>query len=473
MKVELVNPKLKTWSPNVYPPLGISYVAAVLEEQGHEVGILDMNSRKVSDGEMLKRVGDVDMVGITGMVTEYSEVVRLSQVLKEDSRGRTVVLGGPLATTHTEEVLLASGADVAVLGEGEVTVTELVRLLRDGEGADGVKGTAHRVNGTVRINSPREPIRNLDVLPLPARHLLDMDRYTTHHFKSFGLKVKDTRSCTLVSSRGCPYKCSYCFKDVWGHKWRARSPRDIVDEIWELYWRYKFKGFVFNDDTFVMNRDRVLEFCRELQESGLQDVSWYCNGRVNLMDEEVLEAMAGSGCRGVAYGIESGNQGILDAIRKKITLEQVERITAATKRAGMQVTGYFMLGILGDSRETIQETLDFAERLGLDFYGFAVTSPILGTPMHDQARELGMVTEKRLEDWSFGVSVNLTQDCSDRELEEFNSYAFRKFTIEKRYGERYLVNPRLWWDGFKSLLFLLRKRDVSVLVRKALSVLKH
>lgn len=245
----------------------------------------------------------------------------------------------------------------------------------------------------------------------------------------------------------------------------------MIDEITQLHNDYGFDGFVFNDDTFVVDKKRVLEFCRLLKESNL-NIKWYCNGRVNLMSEELIKAMKESGCIGIAYGIESGNQDILNSIKKAITIEQVENITALTKKYGIHVTGYFMVGILGETKKNIQETFDFARKLNLDFYGFTMTSPVIGTPMYYQAKEQGFKVAKELEDFSFSMSINMTKDVSDKELEQFNKDAFREFTIEKRYGKHYLFNPKLWIDGFKSVLFLLGKRNVGILFQKAWEVIK-
>jgi len=472
MQITLINPKLKTWSPNIYPPLGLCYIAASLERAGHDVGILDMNSHRVSDKAMVEQISQSPLVGIGGLVTEYAEVVRLVKVVKGADENKIVVLGGPLATTHSEELLVASGADVAVVGEGEQTIVELLGAIKQGSSKELIKGIVYRDEVRVVAHPHRELETDLDSIPHPARHLLDMSQYSTHHFTTFGIKVPKMKSSTMITSRGCPYRCTFCDRNTAGLKWRARSPEDIVSEMRELRDDYDIHGFVFNDDTFVVNRKRVLDFCSLLKKE-LPDVSWYCNGRVNLMDEEMIEAVAGCGCVGLAYGIESGNQEILDSIHKQITLEQVERITALTKEHGIHATGYFMLGILGDTRQTIQETLDFAEKLDLDFYGFGITSPIPGTEMYAQAVEKGLVEKnKRLEDWSFHAQMNLTEDCSTEELERLNEYAFRKFTIEKRWGEHYLWNWRLWWEGLRTLVFLARKRNVSELLRKVLVLLK-
>jgi len=473
MRITLINPKLKTWSPNIYVPLGLCYIAASLEQAGHDVDILDMNSHRVLDRAMMKRIEQSPLVGIGGLVTEYTEVVRLVKVIKGANENKIVVLGGPLATTHSEELLVASGADVAVVREGEQTIVEMVGAIEQGSSKKLIKGIVYQDKGRVTAHPPREPEKDLDSITHPARHLLDMSQYSTHHFQTFGTKTPKMKSSTMITSRGCPYKCTFCSKEIGGLKWRARSPEDIISEMRELREDYDIRGFVFNDDTFVVNKKRVMNFCT-LLEKELPDVVWYCNGRVNLMDEEMIQAMAKSGCVGIAYGIESGNQGILDSVKKQITIEQVEQIVALTKKYGIHVTGYFMLGILGDTRETIQETLDFAEKLDLDFYGFGITSPIPGTEMYAQAVERCLVEKtKRLEDWSFHAQMNLTKDVSTEELEAWNEWAFRKFTIEKRWGQHYLLNPRLWLEGLRTLIFLARKRNVSELIKKVLVLLRH
>ena len=465
MNITLLNPSLKTWSPNVYAPLGLAYIAAALEHAKYPVEILDLNSQRMTDGKLKGKLSGADVIGITGMVTEYQEVVRLVGISRECNPKATIIFGGPLATTYTEKVLSSSQADFVVRGEGEETVIELVSAIEQGSDLGSIKGIAYRTDGLVNVNPMREPIKNLDDILYPARYLLDITRYTTHHFKSFGIKVAKTKSTTMITSRGCPYKCSFCFHDVWGHKWRGRSPHDIIGEMVQLKAIYGFNGFVFNDDTFVIDKKRVLKFCQELIGSGL-NINWYCNGRVNLMSEEMIQAMSASGCKGIAYGIESGNQQVLDSIKKGITLEQTRQVVKWTKKAGICGTGYFMLGTFGDTKATIKETVDFARELDLNFYGFAMASPIMGTPMYSEAQKEGLVAENDLEDWSFHASVNLTKDCSKKELERLNEDVFREFTIQKRYGKYYLLNPFLWLNGLRSVVFLYGKRDYKELLRK-------
>ncbi len=251
---------------------------------------------------------------------------------------------------------------------------------------------------------------------------------------------------------------------MWGHKWRGRSPKNIIGEIMQLHEKWGFNAFVFNDDTFVMNSQRVFNFCKMVKDTGFK---WYCNGRVNLMTQEMLEVMADAGCVGVGYGLESGNQEVLDSLRKGITLEQVERVVGWTKRAGINVTGYFILGVLGETKETIRETIDFARKLNLDFYAVAMIAPIVGTPIYKMAQEQGLLQDIKLEDWNLHASANLTVDCTKRDLERFHTQTFKEFTIQKRYGRHYLMNPLLWLDGLKSVMFLAGKRDFRQLLKKA------
>lgn len=189
------------------------------------------------------------------------------------------------------------------------------------------------------------------------------------------------------------------------------------------------------------------------------------------MTEEILWLMSKAGCREIAYGLESGNQEILNFINKGITLEQVERITRLTEQAGIYVLGQFMLGMLGETKETIKQTMDFARKLDCSFYSFNITTPMMGTVLYKLAEEKGLITPKESDDFSFHVSSNLTKDCTEKDLENFSKQAFREFTLERRYGKHYRFNPFLWLDGLKSLLFLMGRRSVKQLLEKSLGVI--
>jgi anaerobic magnesium-protoporphyrin IX monomethyl ester cyclase len=474
MKITLLNPRLKTWSPNVYVPLGLAYIGAVLERAGHAVEIIDLNVHRVKDRRLRQIVNGSDIVGITGMITEYHAVVELATTVRAASPQARIILGGPLATALPEKLLAESGADFLVLGEGEKTIIDLVLSIENNNDFNNINGIAYIVDDNIKITDIVEPILDLDTVPFPARHLLDMDRYIKDHFQSFGIKIGGfgkIRSTNLLSSRGCPYNCTFCFKDMWGHKWRGRSPENIIREMESVHRDYRVNGFFFNDDTFVLDRDRVYNFCRQLQQKRLKIV-WYCNGRVNLMTEELLLAMYDAGCRGIAYGIESGNQEILDSLKKKETLEQVRDVVTWTGKAGIHVTGYFMLGNLGETRETIRQTIDFARELNLDYHGFSLTTPIPGTELYDSAVKAGLITGDAIDvaEWSQHANANLTRDCTDDDLVRFSGETFREFYLKKRFGKYYMINPSLIKEGIKMLGALRNIEQLWELLGKAWGV---
>jgi len=471
MKIILINPRLKAWSPNVYVPLGITYIAAVLEREGCNVEIVDLNVERMSQTEFQRRLENADIVGITGMLTEHGEVLRLVDIVKKANGELKVVLGGPLATTIPRELLQASEADFIVIGEGEKTIVNLVSAIKQANNFTNIRGIAYRDSGRIVVTARPEPITDLDAIPFPARHLLDMKQYVKNHFESFGFKVKGfgrIKSTNLITTRGCPYSCTFCFKGVWGYKWRGRSPENIVEEMESLYERYGVNGFLFNDDTFVLNRKRVFKFCQLIRDRGL-NVAWYCNGRVNIMTEQMLKAMYDAGCRGIAYGIESGNQQLLDSMKKNITLDQVRDVVSWTKEARINVSGYFMLGMLGETRETIRETIVFAKELDLDFYGFSLVTPFFGTELYNSVLKAGLIPIDKisLEDWSLHVNANLTQDCSDSDLIAFENETFREFTLKKRFGKYYFFNPNCLKEVARVLLSIRNKEQAKELAIKA------
>ena len=466
MELILINPRLRVWSPNIWVPLGLTYIAAVLEKEGHTVKIIDMNEKKLNDDDLkveLKKSGDV--IGITGMITEYQQILTIVDIAKDGFSDRPVILGGPIATTIPQELLEKSNADFIVMGEGEKTTPALIQAIEQGSDISEIRGIAYKKGKRVIINEPAIPIDNIDKILFPARHLLDMRKYLKNHFENFGYKIEgfgDIRSTNLISSRGCPYDCTFCFKDMWGYKWRGRSAENIIAEMELLNEKYNVNGFHFNDDTFVLDKKRVFEFTSLLNKSGL-DVVWNCNGRVNLMQKDMLKAMRGAGCISIAYGIESGNQSILDSMKKNITLSQTKKVVKWTKEIEIKAAGYFMIGMLGETKETIRDTINFAKELDLDFYGFSITTPLPGTELYRKAMISGLISsnDTSLKSWDFDVNVNLTKDCTDEDLRVFKYEAFKEFTLKKQFGKYYMVNPIFMSNLFKVVLGIRNKTEAK------------
>jgi radical SAM superfamily enzyme YgiQ (UPF0313 family) len=477
MKIVLINPRLRAWSPNIWVPLGLTYIAAVLEKAGHIVKIIDMNEKKLNDDDLRANLKeDVDVVGITGMITEYKKILKIIDIAKDGFSDREVILGGPLATTLPQQLLEQSKADFIVIGEGENTLPALVQATEHESDITKIKGIAYKSAGRVVITDPARPIDNLDTIPFPARHLLDMNKYIRNHFESFGWKIDGydkIRSTNLITSRGCPYNCTFCFKDMWGYKWRRRSPENIIEEMRLLNEKYKVNGFFFVDELFVLDKKRVFEFTSLLKKSGL-DVVWYCNGRANLMQKDMLKAMHDAGCIGIAYGIESGNQSILDSMRKNITIEQTKKVVKWTKEIGINVAGYFMIGMLEETKEKIMDTINFARELDLDFYSFSITTPLPGTELYMEAIKKGLIHTDMasLKGWDFDINVNLTKDCTDEDIRAFKYKAFKEFTLKKQFGRFYMVNPTFLRDGLKVVSSLRNREEAKEFARNISGIIK-
>jgi radical SAM superfamily enzyme YgiQ (UPF0313 family) len=477
MKIVLINPRLRAWSPNIWVPLGLTYIAAVLEKEGHITEIIDMNERKMNDDDLRANLKeDVDVVGISGMITEYQKILKIINIAKDGFPDRKVILGGPLATTLLQQLLKQSKADFIVMGEGENTTLALISAIEHESDVTEIRGIAYKKGEQVVINEPVIPIDNIDTIPFPARHLLDMEKYISNHFETFGWKIDGydkIRSTNLTSSRGCPYNCTFCFKDMWGYKWRGRTAENIIAEMELLNEKYNVNGFFFVDDLFVLDKKRVFEFASLLKKSDL-DVVWYCNGRANLMQKDMLKAMHDAGCVGIAYGIESGNQSILNSMKKNITIDQTKSVVKWTKEIGTNAAGYFMIGMLGETKEMIMDTLNFAKELDLDFYGFSITTPLPGTELYMEAIKKGLIQTDMasLKGWDFDINVNLTKDCTDGDLRTFKYKAFKEFTLKKQFGKYYMINPTFLREGLKVVSSLRNKEEAKEFTRNVSGIIK-
>lgn len=426
MKILLVKP----WAqmPTNYPPLGLAYIAVVLENMGQTVQILDLTVESMSE----ERLGSYlleqkpDVIGITCMITEFNGALRVASISKEMVPNSTVIVGGPLPTSIPSTFLSQPFIDVVVIGEGEKTIVELMDRLERNETLDGVQGTAYKKYGEQKFNPPREPIIDLDSLPFPARHLLPMERYFSSFDNWFGhgSRIKATN---MISSRGCPYNCIYCDRKATGSKLRKRSAANVVDEMQFLVEKYHVNGVIFSDDMFDIDRRRVYQICDEIKQRGL-DVVWGVNSRVNHANEEMYKKMRQSGCMFVAFGIESGNQGMLDFMQKRITLKQAIKAVNMAKRAGLRTVGYFMIGMLGENKKMIKQTIQFAKGLNLDSGGFSKVVPIPGTTLYDLAKREGIIDDDDfiISD-RFGGTVNLARDLSSKEIDRLCEQAYWEF----------------------------------------------
>jgi radical SAM superfamily enzyme YgiQ (UPF0313 family) len=343
--------------------------------------------------------------------------VQTLQYCKGKAPGATAVMGGPHVTFTDEDTLRKfPGVDVIVRGEGEDTTRELIQALEKGESLEKVRGLTFRQNGKVRRTDNRPWIPDLNVLPVPDRTLFPISRY-------LAMRVP----VSVLSSRGCPMDCSFCAGHrMTGRKGRFRNPYQVVDEI-EAAHRLGFEEVCIDDDLFTRKRTHVFAICDEMIRRGLK-MDMYIFARVDTVDSELLRKLRAAGCKMICFGLESGNQKILDLADKRATPEKARRAVELCKEVGISPLGSFILGLPGETRETIEETLSFAQSLGIP-YGFHLLSPFPGTRIREKAADYGL--KILTDDWSLydaDHAVTETEGVSAREVQQFAESFFGKLS---------------------------------------------
>jgi len=459
MKVLLINPWQDTGYPQ--PPFGLAMIAAVLEKNGYHVKVLDSPALKLTENSILRGIvkEKPDIIGITAMTPTMNSAINMARQIKEMNNDVIIVLGGAHVTLFPEETLQrVPEVDIVVRGEGEQTMFELVKTLENGDSVDSqVLGVAYREKNCIRSSPTRPFISDLDSLPFPAFHLLPMTRYRLH--PPHGRRMP---SIPIITSRGCPYRCIYCSKSVFGGKYRANSPTYVVDEIEHLMEKFDVREITFYDDVFTLDKKRVFAICEELERRRIE-IPWTCETRVNLVNKELVEKMKKAGCYMIAYGVESGTQEILNNLKKDITLEQAARAFELTHKIGIQTVAYFMIGSPGETPETIEETIKFAKKLDSDFVQFSITTPFPGTELFNLAIKEGMVPK----DWDDYIYAGLrsidypafeTNTLNKEDLKKWDIQAYRSFYLRFHYLFKRIKKIRSFSEmktNVKGLLMLL------------------
>ena len=463
IRLALVAPPWKRMA-SPYPPLGLAYLAGSAEMAGAQTKIFDFSL--YPQASLPNAVGEVarfspGLVGITTWTHTYDQAIALSRALREQTDA-ILVLGGPHATVFPEQTLTDSGADFVVVGEGEETLRELLLVLAGEQELERVPGLCYLRNGKPVRTRPRALSDSLDTMPAPARHQLSLAEYS--------LQTHDGQPMTTVlTSRGCPHGCAYCFKGVFGAKYRQRSAAHVIAELKGLIQEHQITNFYFVDDLFTHDRDRLEALCGLIEAERLE-ICWQCLARVDRLQAQHYRLMARAGCTTVHFGIESGCQRLLDAIGKRITLKQIRQAVRWARRAGLRTKGYFMTGLPGETRDEVQATIDFACRLRLDEAMFSVTTPFPGTKLWRKAIEAMPALE---EGHSFSKAFYFLGDSTevrpffnlsemtDAELGQMTKLAndafWKKCTRRREFVERFglVLGTVLWrlstWQSLKAI----------------------
>ena len=422
------------------PPLGLASIAAVLERAGHKVKIIDSPTLEMEEDEWLREVKSwrPDLVGLSVLTPLAPRAYRAVRLLREELPGVPIVLGGPHPTFMYKEAL-DCGADYVVLGEGELTTLEFVETLEERGQDPGslkrVRGIAFRRDGRVVVTQPRPPIRNLDELPWPARHLLPMERYIL-----FG---KPIRVAHVMASRGCSYGCMYCTTSYfWGRRVRFRSAENVVGEIEYLVDKYHVKYVVFADDELVLNKKFVRDYVRLMRERGL-DLPFACGARVDHVNREFMKFLFGNNCVTIYFGVESAKQETLDRIGKRITVDQVRRVFEWKKELGGFAVGSFILGFPWETIDDMKRTVEFAIRLDPDYAQFTALTPYPGTPMFEYAKRHGLVEDWNWEHYTTIRPVMRGFNFTRQDLARMIKYAYRRFYLRLGFIAREIRRGRL------------------------------
>ncbi len=423
------------------PPLGLAWVAAVLEEGGHKVAVIDSPTLKMDVGEFLAKVRGwkPDVVGISLQTPTAPRGYKAITLLKEQLPDVPIVAGGVHPTFMYEEAL-SRGADVVVRFEGEHTALELVDTIEryglDERRLKEVRGIAFKSkSGDISVTELRPLIRDLDKLPLPARHLLPMDRYTLFN--------KPIKVAHVMASRGCPYGCSFCITSYfWGRRRRFRSAASVADEIEEVVDKYGAKAIAFTDDELTANRRFIYSLVRELKERRL-DVKFACGSRVDHVDRELLKFLYDNGCTMIYFGVESASQSTLDKIGKRTRVEQALRVFRWVKELKGSASGSFILGFPWETVDDMKETVKLALKLDPSYAQFTALTPYPGTPIYRYAIENNLIVDRNWEHYTTLRPVMRGFYFTARQLSRMLTYAYRKFYLRLSFVLRELKAGRL------------------------------
>jgi len=443
----------------VNPPIGLLYIATSIKANSdHIVRILDAAVDKLSLGQIgagIKKF-EPDIIGMTLSTFSLLECIDIAKLAKQIDPGIKIIVGGIHVYIYPRETIELGCFDYGLLGEAENSVIKLLKKLEKKEDPSSIKGLVYKENGETKLTEMPELLTDLDSIPFPDRTLLPYKRYNSIIAKANPITI-------MITSRGCPYKCIFCDRPHLGKSFRFRSADNVVDEFEECH-KLGIKEILVYDDTFTINKQRVKDICRNLIARKIK-IYWGIRARVDTVDEEMLELLKKAHCVRVNYGVESGDPDVLKRLNKGITLEQAEEAFTLTKKHGLDALAYFMIGCPGDTKETVETTLNFAKKLKPDYCHFTVLMPFPSTKVYADALERGFIkkdvwkefAEKPVHDFQIPIYeenftrhelLTLLSKCNRRFYfrpsyiirEIFRKRSFSQFCREGRAAMKLLIN---------------------------------
>jgi len=463
-KIALVNSPLLVGAGHhpLFPPLGLAYMAAVLEKNDFEVQIFDCPVCGTDHKKLRTELESFQptIVGIGAMTPTIESALKSARVAKEVCPDSKVVMGGPHATFADKEILTDEKAvDIIVRGEGEETIVELSQQSPDLKKIGDIKGITFRKDNQIVQTTNRPFIQDLDSLPLPAYKYLPMKKYN----------ITGRNLLSIISSRGCPYQCPFCVaSQMFGAPFRARSPKKVLDEMEWLRDEYGAEGVAFQDDTLTFNKARAVEICEGMIERKMK-LPWGCGTRADAVTKDLVAKMSKAHCDEVMFGVESGCQRMRDLLKKKVTNEQCENAIKWTKEAGIFVTVSVILGYPGETKETLQESLEFVRRAEPDDVWLCHATPFPGTELRELVKSYGW---KMSEDWALYNTMNpIFEDPAfpAKDIAEIRKNFYNKFYSPK-YVMRQAVKGYLKGNLYSKIM---TRTGANYMLWRAMARLKH
>ena len=433
--------KIKRGKLRPLPPLGPGYIAAVLEAHGHEVALVDSQARELDVHGAVDAIfaEEPDVVGVSCFTAFAHVSYALADAIKARNPRTPVVLGGPHATAFHETILAdCPSVDFVAPGEAEHVFAELLDCLGNGRPVAETRGIVFRdEHGNPVSTPPAEPVRRLDELPQPARHI-----FGSHRYVPLPNQARRTPATTAMTSRGCPWaKCRFCYQGgKYASPYRRRSPENVLEELRHLVRDLGYREVLFWDDNFCLNERWIRRFCGLLDADGL-DLTWTVQGRVDTITRDMLHRMAASGCYNIFLGFESGNPELLEVVDKGITLDQIRRAVGWANEAGLEIRGSFIMGLPTETPAMSLKTIDFACELDVDYMVFMPYHVQAGTALEELALREGRVFEPKEFDYNKPSYVPNTYSGPE-ELAEMIRYAYRRYYLRPRYVARALWKAR-------------------------------
>lgn len=443
MKILLINPpaenEILSCNPEIIksergfdPPLGLLYLAGYIKKySNHSLKIIDAQAERLNYPQLKEQIKEFnpEIIGITAMTFTLLDVMETIKIAKEACPNTRIVIGGPHVQIYSEETINLKNIDYVVLGEGEKIFLELINNINQTNKLKTIKGLVFKENNKI-INTGRpDYFNNLDELPFPPREML-------HYKNYFSLLAKEKTITTMFTSRGCPFNCAFCDRPAMGRNFRARSAKNVIDEIRECLWLGIKEIFIY-DDTFTVDRQRVIDLCNEIIQQDLKFV-WDIRARVNTVDEELLFLLKRAGCERIHFGVEAGTEKILKVLNKQISLDQALNAFRLARKAKIQTLAYFMIGSPTETKEDILETIKFMNKLDPDFVQITLLTPFPGTKIYQWALDQKVFQTDYWREFATNPTPGFktrywTKELSKEELERFLVMAYKKFYLRPNY----------------------------------------